>query len=63
MRDEPQHMDEHKAEVWEVEEIGNSRTLQVVVQYRVRWVGCTEIEDTWETIHHLDNCPQKLKKS
>ena len=55
-------MDEDEAEVWEVEEIVNYRTLKRVVQYRVRWVGCTEFEDTWETIDHLDNCPDKLKE-
>ena len=60
--DEPQDMDEDEAEVWEVEEIINSRTLKGVVQYRVHWVGCTEFEDTWETIDHLDNCLEKHKE-
>ena len=55
-------MNKDEGEVWEVEEIVNSRTLKGVVQYRVRWVGCTEFEDTWETIDHLDNCPEKLKE-
>ena len=54
-------MDEDEAEVWEVEEIVNSRTVQGVVPYRVRWAGCTEFEDTCETIDHLNNCPDKLK--
>ena len=54
-------MDEDEAEVWEVEEIRNSRTVKRVVQYRVRWAGCTEFEDTWETIDHLENCKDKLK--
>ena len=35
-RDEPQDMDENEAEVWEVEEIVNSRTVKGVVQYLVR---------------------------
>ena len=60
--DEPQDMDEDEAEIWEVEEIVNSRTLKGVVQHRLRWAGCTEFEDTWETIDHLNNCPCKLKK-
>ena len=61
-RDEPQDMDEDEAEVWELEEIVNSRTGKGVVQYRVRCAGCTEFEDTWETIDHLDNCPDKVKE-
>ena len=55
-------MDEDQAEVWEVEEFANSRTVEGVVQYRVRWAGCTEFEDTWETIDHLNNCPDKHKE-
>ena len=55
-------MDEDEAEVWEVQEIVNYRTLKRVVQYRVRWAGCTKFEDTWETIDHPDNCSDKLKK-
>ena len=54
-------MDDDEAEVWEVEEIVNTRTLNVVVQYRVHWVGCTEFEDRWETIDHLHNCPDRHK--
>ena len=41
-RDEPQDMDEDEAEVSEVEEIVNYRTVQGVVQYRVRWAGCID---------------------
>ena len=55
-------MDEDDAEVWEVEEIVNSRTVKGVVQYRVRWAGCTKFKDTWETIDHLDNCADKLQE-
>ena len=61
-RDEPQDMDEDETEVWEVEETGYSRTLKGVVQYRLRWAGCTEFEDTRETIAHLDNCADKLQE-
>ena len=61
-RDEPQAMKEDEAEVWEVQEIVNSRILKGVVQYRVRWAGCTEFEDTWETIDQLDDCPDKLQE-
>ena len=46
--------------VWDVKEIIDSDRLKGEVQYRVRWVGCTELEDTWETIDHLDNYLEKL---
>ena len=55
-------MDEGEAEVWEVEQIVDSRTLKGVVQYRVRWAGCTEFEDTWDTIDHLDHSVDQLKE-
>ena len=45
-RDEPQDMNEDEEENWEVEEIVNSRRVEGVVQYRVWWTGCTELEDT-----------------
>ena len=61
-RDEPQDMEQDEEEIWEVEEIVNSRRVKGVVQYRVRWTGCTELEDTWETFEHLDNCPEKLQE-
>ena len=61
-RDEPQDMNEDEEGIWEVEEIVNSRRVKGVVQYRVRWTGCTELEDTWETFEHLDNCPEKLQE-
>ena len=55
-------MDQDEAEVWEVEEIVNSRILKGVVLYRVRWAGCTDFEDTWEIINHVDNRPDKLNE-
>ena len=55
-------MDEDEAEVWEVTEIVNSRIVNGVVQYRMRWEGCTDFEDTWETIDHVDNCADKLEE-
>ena len=61
-RDERQDKDEDEAEVWEVEEIVNSRPGKGVVQYRVHWVGCTELQATWENIDHLYNCPEQLKE-
>ena len=47
-------------EIWEVEEIVNSRRVKGVVQYRMRQSGCTELEDTWEKFDNLDNCSEKL---
>ena len=61
-RDEPQDRYEDEAEVWEVKEISNSGTVKGVVQYRVRWAGCTEFEETWKTIDHLDNCSDTRKE-
>ena len=55
-------MNEDKEEIWEVKEIVNSRRVKGVVQYQVRWTGCTELEDTWETFAHLDNCREKLQE-
>ena len=55
-------MHEDEEEVWEVEEIDNSRKRKRAVQYRVRWALCTEFEDTWETIDHLYNWTDKLEE-
>ena len=61
-QDKPQDMEEDEEEIWEVEEIVNSRRVKGVVQYQVRWTGCTELEDVWEMFEHLDNCPEKLQE-
>ena len=53
-------MHEDKEEIWQVEEIIKSR-VKGVVQSQVRWTGCTELEDIWETFEHLANCPKKLQ--
>ena len=55
-------MDEDEEEIWEVEEIVKSRRVKGVVQYRVRWTGCTELEDRCEMFQHLDNYPEKLQE-
>ena len=51
-----------EVEIWEVKEIVNSRIVKGVVQYRVRWTGSTELEDTWQTFEHLDNCAENLQE-
>ena len=55
-------MYDDEAEVWQDKEMVNPRRHKGVVQYRVRWTGCMEFEDTWETIDQLDNCTDKLKE-
>ena len=55
-------MSEDEEEIWEVDEIVNVRRVKGVVQYRLRWTGCTEQEDIWETFEHLNNCPEKLQE-
>ena len=55
-------MDEDEDEIWEVEEIVNSRRVKGVVQYQVWWTGCTELEDTQETFEHLPNCLKKVQE-
>jgi len=42
----PSNLDEDKEEVYQVDKIVNSRRLKGLVQYRVRWTGCVEFEDT-----------------
>jgi len=60
-RDEDQEIDDNDPDVYEVESIIDSRKIRSVVKYRVRWVGYTEFEDTWETFDKLDNCPDRVK--
>ena len=55
-------MNEDEEEIWEVEQIIKSRRVKAVVQYRVQWTGCIELEDTWQTFEHLDNCAAKMQE-
>ena len=55
-------MDKEEEEISEVEEIDKSRRGKGVVQYRLWWTGCTELEDTWEMFYHLHNCYEKLQE-
>ena len=54
-------MDQDEAEVWEVAEIVNSRMMKALGPDRLRWEGCTEFKDRWDTIDHLYNCTDKLE--
>ena len=40
-------------DLWEVEDLVDARKAAGVWQYRVRWKGCTEDEDTWEVHRNL----------
>ena len=55
-------MQEDEEEGWEVVEIINSRRVKGVIQNRVRWTCCTELEDTCEIFDQLDNCAEKLQE-
>ena len=43
-------MDEDEDDNYEVEQMVDSRRVRGKVQYRVRWVGYSEMEDTWEVL-------------
>ena len=54
-------MEEDEEGIYEVESIVDARKNRGVVKYRVRWVGYTEFEDTWE-VFAKRNCPLELQK-
>ena len=53
-------MDKDKEVIWEVNEIGNLRSIKEVVQYRVWWKDYTEFEDTYDMFDYLYNCSKNL---
>ena len=53
-------LDEEDIE-YDVAQIVNSRRRRGIVEYRIRWDGYTEEDDTWETIDKL-SCPDKLRE-
>ena len=55
-------MEEDEEDIYKVESIIDSRKNREVVKYRVRWVGYTEFEDTWETFDKLENCPLRVQE-
>ena len=55
-------MNKDENEIWEMEEIVNSRRVKQVVQYQVWWTGCAELEDMWKMFDHLHNCSGKLQE-
>ena len=54
-------MEEDEEDVYEVESIIDFRKNRGGVKYRVRWVGYTEFNYTWETFDKLENCPLRVQ--
>jgi chromodomain-containing protein len=48
-----------EAEEFEVEKILEKRTKNGLTQYKIRWTGFTEKDDTWEPEKNLD-CQEKI---
>mmetsp|Transcript_32106 Transcript_32106/g.73805 ORF Transcript_32106/g.73805 Transcript_32106/m.73805 type:complete len:138 (-) Transcript_32106:99-512(-) len=40
---------------WEVEKVLGKRRVKRGVEYRIRWKGCTEKDDTWEPERNLSD--------
>jgi len=55
-------MDEDEPDVYDVESIIDSKQNRGVVKHRLKWVVYTELEDIWETLDMLNDCPLKLQK-
>ena len=47
---------------YEVEQIVEFDTPEHPNQYKVRWKGYQENDDSWEPIAHLENSPELLEK-
>ena len=46
---------------YEVEEILDKRTRKGVTEYKIRWKGYSNEDDTWEPTSHL-NCPERIRE-
>jgi chromobox protein 1/chromobox protein 5 len=47
-------------DTYEVEKIIAKRTNKGRTEYRIRWKGYSEKDDTWEPTENL-NCPEKVR--
>jgi Chromo (CHRromatin Organisation MOdifier) domain len=54
-------MEDVEATEFEVERIVDKRIKQGKEQFRVRWSGYGEKDDTWEPVKNL-NCPDKIQE-
>ena len=52
--------DHHEEQEYVVEAITAQRERNGEKQYLVKWEGYMYEDSTWEPIHHLENCPDKL---
>ncbi|KAJ8407111.1 hypothetical protein AAFF_G00287870 [Aldrovandia affinis] len=60
-RSEPEESEqEEKEDVYEVERIIDTRTVEGEVLYRVRWKNYNSDQDTWEPEGHLEDCTEVL---
>jgi chromodomain-containing protein len=46
---------------YDVEKIIDKRVRNGVIEYKIRWLGFDESEDTWEPTKHL-SCPEKVRE-
>lgn len=57
----PNTAQEFDEEDYEVDRIVGKRKRASTLEYRVRWKGYGESDDTWEPLSHLDNASAKIK--
>jgi hypothetical protein len=49
-------------EEWEVQEVRDSKTIDGVLHYLVKWTGWPSEYDSWEPAPHLANAPKKIQE-
>jgi hypothetical protein len=50
------------ASEWEVQEILDSRFIRRKLHYKIRWVGYSDSEDSWEPAENVDHAPELVKE-
>ncbi|KAF9095839.1 hypothetical protein BGX29_008863 [Mortierella sp. GBA35] len=53
---------EEAEKVYEIEAIRGYRNVENKPEFLVKWLGYSDIENTWEPLENLDNCPALLKE-